>query len=312
MGSKGGSSSEAQQARAEEQARQRRIRQGTAEINKTFDGYSYGENAVDPKNLVVGQTYYDASGNPIVYNGAGSGLSGSAAQRAGNAATLQGRINSSGGFGSFVNGMTGQVDSALSGQPGYDQLQQLGTALGLKPQTYYASKGTKSGFDDAFYNARQQSYLDYANPQLQDQYANAQKQLTFALARQGNLDSSARGEKTAELQKLYDINAQKIADDALGYKTSAKTGVEDARANLITTLNATGDANAAAQQAIARSSTLSQPAAFSPLSQVFADFTNALGVQAAQERAAAMSGGSYTPTYNAGLFGNTGRVTVSR
>lgn len=287
MGSKGGSSDEAAQARAEEQARQRRIRQGTAEVNKTFDGYSYGENEVAKADLVKGQTYYDQNGNEVVYNG-----------------------NSLANIGGSVkNGLNGFLTGTLDTSE-LDPTSALSSLTGSTK--YYSSKGTKSGFDDAFYDARQQSYIDYANPQLQDQYANAQKQLTYALARQGNLDSSARGEKVGELQKLYDINAQKIADDALSYKTSAKTSVEDARANLITTLNATGDADAAASQALARASTLSQGPSYSPLSQVFADFTNALGVQAAQERAAAASGGSYAPTYNTGLFGNTGRVTVSR
>jgi hypothetical protein len=112
------------------------------------------------------------------------------------------------------------------------------------------------------------------------------------------------------LQQLYDTNKQKVAEDALAYSTQAKTSVEDARANLIGTLNATGDAEGAANSALARSAALSQPAAYSPLGQLFTDFTSALGIQAAQERAAAASGGAYKSNYDTGLFGNAGRVTV--
>lgn len=167
-------------------------------------------------------------------------------------------------------------------------------------------------FNDNFYSDRRQSYVDYATPQVQDQFDKAQRELTFSLARGGNLNSSMRGEKAADLQKLYDLNTQDVADKALSYETQARNSVEDARANLITTLNATGDAEQAASSAIARSQALSQPAAYSPLTQLFTDFTNTLGIQAAQERAAAASGGSYKPTYNTGLFGTTGRVSVSR
>jgi len=167
-------------------------------------------------------------------------------------------------------------------------------------------------FNDEFYSGQRQNYIDYATPQLQDQYSDAEKELAFSLARGGNLNSSARAAKAADLQQLYDLNSQKVADDALSYETQARTGVEDARSNLITTLNATGDAEQAASSALARSTALSKPTAYSPLSQLFADFTNTLGVQAAQERAAAASGGSYSPTYNTGLFGNTGRVVVSK
>lgn len=169
---------------------------------------------------------------------------------------------------------------------------------------------TFSQFDNAFFDQRRQDAIDYATPQLQDQYTKAGRELTFSLARSGNLDSSTRGAKTADLQQLYDVNKQKVADDALASATQARNAVEDARSGLITTLNATGDATGAANSALARSSALSQPAAYSPLGQLFTDFTAGLGVQAAQERAAAASGGAYRPAYNTGLFGNTGKVTV--
>lgn len=157
-------------------------------------------------------------------------------------------------------------------------------------------------FTDDYYGNTRQSYLDYANPQLEDQYAKAQKELTFALTRAGLTDSSVRGQKVAELQKEYDLNKQKVADEALSYGTKMRTNVEDARGNLVSMLNATGDAEAAANQAVNRAQVLSEPAAFSPLSQLFTNFTQGLGTQAALERANYYSGGAIKPTYNTGLF----------
>lgn len=162
-------------------------------------------------------------------------------------------------------------------------------------------------FNDDYYGGRRQAFLDYATPQLDDQFADASKALTYQLARQGLLDSSVRADKTAELQKKYDLNKQQIGDQALSYETEARNNVEKSRSDLITMLNATGDAEGAANSAMARSDALSQPQAFSPLTSLFADFTSALGQQAGWERASAMSG-QQQGRYNTGLFSNSKSV----
>lgn len=169
-----------------------------------------------------------------------------------------------------------------------------------------------SNFNDQFFDGRRQAYIDYATPQVEDQFADAQKQLTFALARGGNLNSSVRGEKAGELQQRFDLTKQEVADKGLSYANEARANVENARSDLVGMLNATGDAEGAASSAISRAATLSQPMAFSPLTQLFADFTAGLGQQAAVERAAAFSGGMVQPRYNTGLFGpSRGAVKVS-
>ncbi len=167
-------------------------------------------------------------------------------------------------------------------------------------------------FNDPYFEGRKRAYIDYANPQLEDQYGDAQKELTFSLARSGLLDSSVRGQKAGDLQKRYDLTKQEIADKALAFSGEAKSAVEDARSNLISTLNATGDTEGAASGAINRASALSKPAAFSPLSQLFGDFTAGLGTQAALEKANYYSGGQTGSRYNTGLFApKTGSVKVT-
>lgn len=169
---------------------------------------------------------------------------------------------------------------------------------------------TFSQFNDDFYNNRAQSYLDYANPQLQDQYNNAQKDLTFWLDRNGLTNSSVRAQKEAELQKLYDTNQRSVSDQALSYENDAKNNVESARSNLISTLSATGDAAGAANSALSRASALSAPQAYSPLGQLFSTFTGALGQQAQAEQNAGLFGTQ--SNFNTGLFGpnkNAAQVT---
>lgn len=157
-------------------------------------------------------------------------------------------------------------------------------------------------FDDDFFSGRRQAFLDYASPQLEDQYGDAQKQLTYALSRGGLLNSSVRGQKAGELQKEYDLTKQHVADQAMASETDARNAVEDTRANLVAMLNSTGDAQGAANMAINRASALSKPVPFSPLSNLFASFTQGLGQQAALERANYYSGGQVGNRYNTGLF----------
>lgn len=168
-----------------------------------------------------------------------------------------------------------------------------------------------SQFDDNFFSGRRNAFMDYAAPQLDDQYGDASKELTFSLARNGTLDSSVRGQKAGELQKMFDLNKQQLADQAIANEGQSRNAIEDARSGLIATLNATGDATGAANSALARSAALSQPAAFSPLGSMFADFTAGLGTQAALERANYYSGGQTGSRYQTGLFApKTGAVQV--
>lgn len=280
-GKGGGSSKEAARARADEEDRQKGIRGGTARINGIFDGTGAG--SVDPNAIDPTATYYDANGAVFDPSGRMQKLGGG---------------NSNGGL--FGTGGGGGGDADL-------RRQALAQAAG-EGQLF---SGRSGGFDDDFFAGRKNAYLEYANPQLQDQYGDAQRELTFALARSGNLDSSARAQKESELSKLYSQRSREIGDQALQQETSARNAVEDARANLITTLNATGDAEGAANSALARASALSQQPAYDPLGNLFVDFTGALGQQAAQEKAEAISGGAYKSPYNTGLFGVKNAVKVS-
>lgn len=170
-------------------------------------------------------------------------------------------------------------------------------------------------FDDAFYDQRRQAYMDFALPQLDDQRAKAARELTFALARSGNLQGSARAALEGDLGKQYDLQAQNLADQAVAKAAEAKGGVEAARSDLVSLLNATGDADAAANGATARAAVLSQPAAFDTLGAVLYPFLTTLGTAAAAERARSYGwgdSGSGT-SFGAQLFGApSSAVTVRR
>lgn len=159
-----------------------------------------------------------------------------------------------------------------------------------------------SQFNDDFYKGRSQAFLDYANPQLEDQYADTKKQLTYWLDSRGLLDSSIRTDKEAELQKKYDLNRRSVADQALDFENQTRNNVSEARSGLIRDLTATGDMSGAQQASTNRVGALSVAPTFSPLASMFGDFTSALNTQAGLEKAEAYSGGMIKPGFNTGLF----------
>ena len=189
-----------------------------------------------------------------------------------------------------------------------------GSITGFDNEKVYGTPGAPvaGSFGEDFFAGRKKAFMDYASPQLEDQYGDAQKELTFALARNGTLDSSIRGQKAGELQKTYDLNKQQVADKALSYETDARNSVEDARSNLIATLNATGDAQGAANSALSRAAALSQAPAYSPLTNLFGDFTSTLGTQAALEKANYYSGGQTGARYSTGLFAPSASSVVNK
>lgn len=157
-------------------------------------------------------------------------------------------------------------------------------------------------FTPQFYNDQAKAYRQYAMPQVNEQYEDAGNKLAFDLSRRGLTDSSIRADKSADLSELYELNRQGVVDKAREYSTNARTGAEDARNDLILTLQSTGDAAGAAQAANARADALSRPPAYSPLEDVFLSFTSGLATQAALERAQA-AGSGVKPRFNLGLYG---------
>ena len=171
---------------------------------------------------------------------------------------------------------------------------------------------TFSQFDDNFFAGQRQAFKDFALPQLDQQFGDASKELSFDLARSGLLNSSVRGEQGGRLQRLYDQNMQQVTNEALSREQQQRTSIEDARANLLSMLQTTGDAQGATNQALSRAAVLSQPQPFSPMGQLFQDFTAGLGTQAAMERAGSVSGGRFQPRYDTGLFGAPSNAVVNR
>jgi hypothetical protein len=294
-----------------EKERQDRISQGYEQIRRIFEGSTSGVDEVPA--FEVGGQYYTADGKPVSVTNKRverNYLDGSAKPFNMNLRPNQ--------FSSFADYRRAMDEMRYTDVPGYE-VDGTFYALGNNPTDRFTKKPkfaqggklfsgvqTTPGFDDDFYNQREQAYSQFAMPQLEDQYSKAQEGLLMALARTGRLQSSTRGERFGDLQRDYDIQKTNVADKARQYAGDARSQVERARSDLVALNNSVADPTAIAQQASLSSNAMRTMPAFDPLAPLFQNVTEGIATQAELERrnAARYNTGFFAPSLNSG----SGRV----
>lgn len=162
------------------------------------------------------------------------------------------------------------------------------------------------GFDDSFYQGRADEFTDFAKPQLDDQFADAQEDLTFALARNNRLDSSVAAEQRADLNDKFNLERINLEDQANKVGTDSRNAVEGSRADLVALNSSVADPNQIALQANNRMAGLTASEAFNPLGPLFTNVGDTLGSQAELERRgnARFNTGLFTPSATSGGTGS--------
>ena len=98
-----------------------------------------------------------------------------------------------------------------------------------------------SGFGPETYDQRAKDYTAFYMPQVEQQGREAGDQLTYSLARTGNLDSSTGAKQAGNLtQKVNDARAS-VAEGATGAAQQARQDVEGNRSDLIRLLEGGGN-----------------------------------------------------------------------
>ncbi len=155
-------------------------------------------------------------------------------------------------------------------------------------------------FDDNFYNQRSKSYLDYALPQLDQQFQDQQRNLVAQLSRTGNLQSSLRADQLAKLQQQYDRSKLQIQDTAGSYAANARASVEQARSKLIESNASLADPGTIRTMAQAQAQGLSVAPQYQGLGQLIANMAASVPNNPAGSAAAAGSGVTLYGTSGAG------------
>lgn len=120
-------------------------------------------------------------------------------------------------------------------------------------------------FNDDYFNSRSAAYTQNALPQLDQQFTDAQKQLTYALSRGGLLQSSVAADKQRALNAERAKYERDISNAAAGFANEGRTNLERTRSSLISQLGATEDPAQAASAAAREAGLLSAPPSFDAL-----------------------------------------------
>lgn len=156
------------------------------------------------------------------------------------------------------------------------QAQAKADALAAQTQaTIKTDQGTIdtdfAQFDPSYYANYTKAYTNNYLPQLQDQYAQSQDQLTAALAGNGTLESSVGAQALADLSKRNTDQTAQIADQANAATTALQQNVSGQKTALYNQANAAVDPTQIASTAQANTTALAAPQAYTPLSNVFSD-----------------------------------------
>lgn len=160
-------------------------------------------------------------------------------------------------------------------------------------------------FDDNFFNQRMQSFMDFATPQLDKQYEDQMRSLTASLARSGNLNSSLRGERMAQLQQEYDRGRLTLADQGRGFADQARASTDAARARLMESNASLADPGTIRASAAAEASRLAINPQYSNLGTLLSNLSTDVG--ATGPRSVSQSSGG-VQQYNTGFSGTAGRL----
>lgn len=132
-----------------------------------------------------------------------------------------------------------------------------------------------SGFNPQFYNQRQQAYVDYALPQLAQQYQTNRNQVGFNLANRGLLGGSAAQSQLSQLNLANKQGAQNISDSGLAQAQQLQQQIEGQKNQLLGQLYQSADPSGAAASATSTAAGFAQPSVFQPLANQFGNIANA-------------------------------------
>lgn len=137
-----------------------------------------------------------------------------------------------------------------------------------------------SQYDQDFYDSTQDAYLDYYQPQLEDQYKKGLQELQFALARSGRLNSSSTDvQKKAQAAQDMELQKQDLADKAIDAASQAEADVLGAKEKMVRLNQTNADPELAASLSASQASVLNQPPAYDQLVDVFSNITEGLATR---------------------------------
>ncbi len=263
-GGGGGGEDPVKYQRKEEEKRQQRIAQGKGQLEKMFSGLEgYGYKPVTTSGT------REVQATPDMLRDAGY------------------RRKSTRSYDDTYAGENGGGRRQIYGSQWYDpQGNAIDSVPGTMMQRYTDTEQKRVKQGDPIWEQQQKAYMDYAKPQLEQQFGDAQEQLTYALSRQGQTRGSLSGDRRADLSRDYDLRRQEVADKGRGVANQARSDIASQKQSLMQMLTASADPGATATAARSAVSSLQNTPEFSPLGPLFQNATAGLaqGMQGRQNQ----------------------------
>ena len=156
--------------------------------------------------------------------------------------------------------------AALAAQQQKERAAALATGKAAIDQQF-------AGFTPEFYNQRKQDYINFAMPQLGQQFRTQQNEAQYSLANKGQTRSSQAQALGRTLGQNLAQNQQTIANAGQAQANQLQQSVEGQRNNLYSVLSSSQDPSMAATAALGTAQGFSTPSAFVPIGQMFSDWT---------------------------------------
>jgi len=131
-------------------------------------------------------------------------------------------------------------------------------------------------YDQDFYDKSQDAYLDYYEPQLEDQYKKGLRDLKFALARGGRFGSSTEVDKKAKAAQDLGFQKSELASGAIEAADKSQAAVNAAKKDLTQLNQMNANPQLAASLAQSQAGILNQPQKYDQLLDVFGNITEGL------------------------------------
>ena len=165
-----------------------------------------------------------------------------------------------------------------------------------------------AAFDPGYFDQFTKSYTDFYNPQVDEQFSDAQKGLRYEFARQGILNSTPAQTRFGDLIKSYSDARGQVASGALDATNDLRNRVSSSKTTLYGQNVDAADPSLAAASAAGSVGSLMTPASFSPLADIFAGLINTGAAHAAGRQNRLPLG--YANLFQPGSYatGSSGRV----
>lgn len=273
LGGDSGSGEMAARQRQAEIERQRRVKEGIDLINARFRGGKAVTGAVAPNALSYGQTYYDASGNPVNLQDPGPSTT-----------MVQRNRGSSGRSPDFY----------------YEPVTHPSPKPSYAGQLFSGVEQT-GGFDPTFFEGVEKDYTDYYTPLLNEQFTDARRRLLLGTP---SSQSSAYLRNVGDLGTAYEREQVGVKERARARADATRGDVESTRLQLIQAAEGGSAPDLVAAQATERARMLQEPQPYEALGDLFARFAGQYANRQSAQRAGYDVGNPLT-------FGRSGGKSVT-